>query len=665
MSRPKIMISSEVDEEDDYIEDSIILKKSTDFSALSSVETEIPKLSVEYFDKNMRDNVWLVEEQEEKIQKEKAERDNQLKKEDLIKKRRENNEFRKPDEKMLLSSKRQKEGEKEKSDHRNKKSKIYDKNKVIFNFDWDPNDDTSQNALRASFEPLLGFGKGLKAGIDEEEQRAASKKYDILLDKRDKQLGLDTKSQISAASKSNSENYQDVTKKRRDEMTDRDWKIFRENHNIIVKGDLSTTPKPIRNWREANLMKELTDIIEITYAKPTSIQMQAIPIGLDRLDMIGLSPTGSGKSVAFLLPLINFLLTFKKNSKNTQRTHTVKADLLSNSDVGPYALVLAPTRELAQQIEEEFIKLTKRLNVKLKSVCLVGGKSIDDQFSTLSRGVDLVVGAPGRTKDCINRSYVAFHNCMFVVIDEADKLIKDGFEEDLKYILDSMITPDDEVRDKELLLRLIENSKIRTMMMFSATMTKVLEKLARTYLKSPCFVQIAQDDNFEIAQYFEIIKTNNSKYDKLRIILKDYKAPIIIFVNHKSSTHEVLKFCERSRYSCTEIHGDKTQDAREKALRGFKNGDYDILISTSLMGRGIDVEGVTCVINFDTPLSLEDYEHRIGRTGRAGKKGTAITFLTDKSNEFASLLCKHLEKKGVPIPEELINASSDNIIYAN
>ena len=162
----------------------------------------------------------------------------------------------------------------------------------------------------------------------------------------------------------------DIMTKRKEDMSDRDWKIFRENFNIIVKGDKNIPIRPIRSWKEASISKELLHIIEKLYSMPTSIQMQAIPIGIERQDLIAVSPTGSGKSIAFLLPIINFLL----NSK-----------LMINTRIeGPQAIIIAPTRELAQQIEEEFYKLTRKLSQKLKSVCLVGQKSIEDQFSIIS-----------------------------------------------------------------------------------------------------------------------------------------------------------------------------------------------------------------------------------------------------------------------------------------
>lgn len=627
--------------------------------------------------------------------------------------------------------------------HKAKPSKIkpkkIDKNKVVFNFDWDPKEDTSQQSLlkHNTFEPKIGFGKSRIAGYDEELQLNCQKEYEDLLLKRDKKFGFIHNDNTNADNINMSGNnqlnknkitYEDVDTKSLDKMTKRDWKIFRENNNIVVKSDLYTTPLPMRSWKESTLTNELYENLRKIYKQPTPIQMQTIPIGLLRRDCLGLSPTGSGKSAAFLIPLIQFLLEDKKkelressihnhNKKINKEKHRNKdEDYEYNNRFGnknsennskrldaliqtqsPSSIILAPTRDLAQQIEEEFIKLTQLLSIKLKSVCLVGGKSIEEQYSVLSNGVDLVVGAPGRVKDCIERAFVNLEECVYVVIDEADKMIKDGFEEDMVYILNSMNWSDREVKmvhdmknsnnsnqDNQYISNTSSNtfnsngnaqvynslskanhlndSKIRTLMMFSATMSSKLEKLAKQYLKNPAHILINREEQQqEIKHIFEITKSSNAKYTELRQLLGEFKPPIMIFVNHKISTNEILKYVEKLNYRAIDMHGDKTQDMREKALRGFKKGDYDILISTSLLARGIDVAGISLVINFDAPNNIEDYEHRTGRTGRAGKKGTAVTFLTDNDSEFASLLAREFEKKGRLVPEELFNASKGSL----
>lgn len=497
---------------------------------------------------------------------------------------------------------------KEESD--NKKTFLNNK-KQIFKFEWDNNEDTSKNG----YSDLSVFNPKV----------IQNKKYD------------DIRFQVN-----------DVNSKNIELMNLRDWKIYRENFNITVKSDLNSTPNPIRNWDESSLTNELIRILKKKFETPTPIQKQIIPIGLKRKDCIGISPTGSGKSLAFLIPIIHFLMIEKMTGNSNINENSVLIE-----SIGPLALVLAPTRDLAQQIEEEFNKIVSLLSYDLKSVCIIGGKDIDEQYSILTKGVDLVVGAPGRIKDCIKRSYVHFSNCSFVIIDEADKMISDGYEEDIKFILNDMNWQRySESKNSNKNFK-NDNQEDQTLMMFSATMSHNLEILAKTYLLNPCHIQIIQDDYSNIKQMFELANNHYIKQSYLKGILKNYSGPIIIFVNSKVNTNEVYKYIEKLGYSCVEMHGDKSQDQRELALKGFKNGEYNILISTSLVGRGIDIDNVNLVINYDTPNSVDDYEHRIGRTGRAGNFGTAFTFIEDKSSEFVNQLVEHLSRRKLKIPNFL------------
>ena len=506
--------------------------------------------------------------------------------------------------------------------NQNKTEKRRHKGELIF--DWDPNDDTSKEIL---FEPKLSFGKGKIAGVDDEYLEYNKNYYNKLLDERDKQYGFEF---IPPLQKKREEII-NVEEKQIEKMTDRDWKIFRENYNIKIKSQ--DCELPIRSWEEAGLLKKLKDNILKLYKKPTAIQMQTIPVVLSRKDMIGISPTGSGKSAAFLIPLIHFILLQEKQ----QRVNLLGSD-------GPSCLIISPTRDLAIQIEEEFIKLTNNMN--LRSACLIGGKSIDEQFSSLSSGVDLVVGAPGRIKDLINRSYLELENCQFVVIDEADKIIKDGFEEDVKFIL--------------------EQIKNKTTLMFSATMSGFVEKMTKSYLKEDrIYIEILKEEEELIDQRFEVCVNQNIKYNQLKVALESNRPPIMVFTNKRETTLDILKFIEKLGFSAIDVHGEKAQDYRESVLKSFKEGKYDVLISTSLLGRGIDVKGVSLVINFDCPSSIEDYEHRIGRTGRAGKTGVSLTFLNEKNSAFAQVLAKEFEKKGKKVPKELLNSSNENVIYTN
>ena len=344
-------------------------------------------------------------------------------------------------------------------------------------------------------------------------------------------------------------------------MTERDWRIFREDHDIIIKG--GRVPYPIRSWSENDLPEYILKAIRDSgYKAPTSIQMQGIPIGLEKRDLIGLAPTGSGKSAAFLIPLIIYLNKLPPVSENRQD--------------GPYSMILAPSRELAVQIYDEFKKFAKYTN--LKAACLVGGRSAEEQAVTLGVGVEVIIGTPGRIQDTI----------------------------------------------------------------------------ARKYLRGPSYISIGEPGagKKQIEQQV-IFLDGHQKREKIRNILSRLRGTAMVFVNHKNSVDSLCKTLERFNFNVIAMHGGKSQDVREKALKGFKTGKYDVLVCTSLAARGIDIEGLSLVINYDCPKTIDDYTHRIGRTGRAGKKGTAITFLTSGDEEIFYDLREFLEHNEQHVPPEL------------
>jgi len=432
------------------------------------------------------------------------------------------------------------------------------------------------------------------------------------------------------------------TKKTICEMTERDWRIFREDHDIIIKG--GRVPYPIRSWSENDLPEYILKAIRDSgYKAPTSIQMQAIPIGLEKRDLIGLAPTGSGKSAAFLIPLIIYLNKLPPVSENRQD--------------GPYSMILAPSRELAVQIYDEFKKFSKYTN--LKAACLVGGRSAEEQAVQLGVGVEVIIGTPGRIQDTIERQFTTLNQCNYVIIDEADKMIKDGFEENLKFLLESIPATNLKSEDEKVIEEQEKECKLgikryRVTIMFSATMNSSLEKLARKYLRGPSYISIGEPGagKKQIEQQV-IFLDEHQKREKIRNILSRTRGTAMIFVNHKNSVDSLCKTLERFNFNVIGMHGGKSQDAREKALKGFKSGKYDVLVCTSLAARGIDVEGLSLVINYDCPKTIDDYTHRIGRTGRAGKEGTAITFLTSGDEEIFYDLREFLEHNKQHVPPEL------------
>ena len=307
------------------------------------------------------------------------------------------------------------------------------------------------------------------------------------------------------------------------EMSERDWRIFREDHDIIIKG--GRVPYPMRNWYEGDLPNYIIEAVQkAEYAKPTAIQIQGIPIGLERRDMIGLAPTGSGKSAAYLIPLIIYLNSLPPIDDKT-------------AEEGPYAMVLLPSRELAQQVFEEFNKFAK--NTNLRSICIVGGHSQEEQALKLRRGVEVIIGTPGRIMDNLDSRFTILNQCHYVVLDEADTMIKENHEETLNKILDCI--PKTNLKsDDENLAELQENEcktgdkLYRITMMFSATMTPSLEKLARKYLRCPSYISIGEPGKGkkDIDQKVEMLSESHKK-ERLRTILSKFKAPILVFVNHK------------------------------------------------------------------------------------------------------------------------------------
>ena len=258
------------------------------------------------------------------------------------------------------------------------------------------------------------------------------------------------------------------SEKKRSEMTERDWRIFREDNDIIIKG--GRVPIPMRAWEDVQLDPFIIDTIRrIDFKKPTSIQMQAIPIGLERRDLIGVAPTGSGKTIAFLVPLLTYL--------NFLPPITDK-----NLEDGPYALILTPTRELALQINSDFEKFAA--GSRLRSTVVVGGRSAEEQAFQLRKGCELLIGTPGRIKDALESRYTSLNQCSYVIIDEADRMVELGFDEDVNIILDAIPTTNMKSEDESIAEMQEKISKkgeklFRTTHMFSATMPSAVERIAR------------------------------------------------------------------------------------------------------------------------------------------------------------------------------------------
>ncbi|KAH8551768.1 P-loop containing nucleoside triphosphate hydrolase protein [Umbelopsis sp. PMI_123] len=538
-----------------------------------------------------------------------------------------------------------------------KKRKIRRMNEKKFVFDWDAGEDTSQdfNPLYAKRHTIQMFGRGHMAGIDEKEQKKQrSVFYDKLLDDR-----------RTIEEKGRASELMDMDKKREErlkwddrhwsekplaQMKERDWRIFKEDFNISCKG--GGIPNPIRSWPESNLPQKILDVIDqVGYKDPTPIQRQTIPIGLQNRDIIGIAETGSGKTASFVIPMLVYINDLPKLDE-------------SNMADGPYSLILAPTRELAQQIEQETLKFATPLGYNCVSI--VGGHAIEEQAFNLRNGAEIIIATPGRLRDCLERRILVLNQCTYVVMDEADRMIDMGFEADVNFILDALpvsnVKPDSaEAEDGDAMqVSLEDGNKYRQTTMFSATMPPAVERLAKKYLRRPAVVTIGTAGQAveTVEQKVEMINGDEKKKNRLMELLNsgNYPAPVIVFVNQKKNVDLLARTINKSGHHAVTLHGSKSQEQRELALAQLKEGNADVLVATDVAGRGIDVKNVSLVVNYDMAKNIEDYTHRIGRTGRAGQSGTAITFLTNNDTDVMYDLKQMLSKSTISkVPPELAN----------
>ncbi|NOC44309.1 DEAD/DEAH box helicase [Ruegeria sp. HKCCD7559] len=349
------------------------------------------------------------------------------------------------------------------------------------------------------------------------------------------------------------------------------------------------------------------------FTQPTPIQNQAIPLALNGHDILGLAQTGTGKTLAFGLPLIDHLLA--QPGKPDPKTAK--------------ALILAPTRELVNQIADSLRTLTK--GTKLRVATVVGGQSINKQIMFLSRGTDILVATPGRLIDLMERGAVNLGAVRHLVLDEADQMLDLGFIHALRKIAPALGTP-------------------RQTMLFSATMPKQMEELSRAYLTNPQRVQVSPPGKAadKITQSLHFV-SRPGKPAKLREILsKDVDALTLVFTRTKHGAERLMKGLVADGYNAASIHGNKSQGQRDRAIKAFRAGEINILVATDVAARGIDIPGVAYVINFDLPEVPDNYVHRIGRTARAGREGEAIAFCSPEEVDLLRQIQK-LMKIEIPV----------------
>ncbi|KAH8739861.1 U5 snRNP 100 kD protein [Cryptosporidium ryanae] len=504
--------------------------------------------------------------------------------------------------------------------------------KNVLKFEWSNSEDTTRFESNDLYKNRLDIDK-----LQRKKQRRSgdlymAKEYECRENKTRSLSGDESRSYKRLLGSDNEIFVVDKMELKYDQMTERDWKIFREDNSINVKG--LNVVNPIRNWDDCIYIGVNKSLVRnIKYDKPTPIQMQCIPIGISGRDMIGIAETGSGKTVAFLVPLLNYVSKFPRIDHNTSQN-------------GPYGLILAPARELALQIEEEAQKLTSTnvsYSLNIRTLSIVGGRNIEQQAFTLRKGVEIIIATPGRMKDCLEKAFTVLSQCFYLVLDEADRMIDLGFQEPLNYILDQMPP--------------IKNKRVTHM--FSATMQKELETIAKKYLNSPINVTIGDIGvgKKSIQQILNFIPENKKKPTLINTLNNKELStpPIMIFLNQKKMVDIICREITSHGFRAISLHGGKMQETRENNLNQFKSGIYDILVSTDVAGRGIDISNVNLVINYDLPKTIETYTHRIGRTGRAGKNGIAISFVTPEDSGLYSDLKKFLISTNNIVPNELKN----------
>ena len=354
-------------------------------------------------------------------------------------------------------------------------------------------------------------------------------------------------------------------------------------------------------------------VAEMGYESMTPIQEQAIPVVLTGQDVMGAAQTGTGKTAAFSLPLLQRLLKHESSSTSPAR-HPVRA------------LVLLPTRELADQVAQQIALYAKY--TKLRSTVVFGGMDMKPQTIELKKGVEVLVATPGRLLDHIEAKNAVLNQVEYVVLDEADRMLDIGFLPDLQRILSYL-------------------PKQRTTLLFSATFSPEIKRLAVSYLQNPISIEVARPN--ETASTVEQRFYSANDDDKRRAIHQVLRTRGIkqafIFVNSKLGCARLARSLEREGLKTTALHGDKSQDERLKALDAFKQGEVDLLVCTDVAARGLDIKDVPAVFNFDVPFNAEDYVHRIGRTGRAGASGLAVTLVSGSDARLVADIEKLLKTK--------------------
>ncbi|XP_028993023.1 DEAD-box helicase 3 X-linked a isoform X2 [Betta splendens] len=416
---------------------------------------------------------------------------------------------------------------------------------------------------------------------------------------------------------------------------------FEKYDDIPVEATGTNSPKHIESFHDVDMGEIIMGNITLSrYTRPTPVQKHAIPIIKSKRDLMACAQTGSGKTAAFLLPVLSQIYTDGPGDA----LQAAKNSGQENGRYGrrkqyPLSLVLAPTRELALQIYDEARKFAYRSHVR---PCVVyGGADIGQQIRDLERGCHLLVATPGRLVDMMERGKIGLDHCNYLVLDEADRMLDMGFEPQIRRIVEQDTMPP---------------KGIRQTMMFSATFPKEIQILARDFLEDYIFLAVGRvgSTSENITQKVVWVEENDKRSFLLDLLNATGKDSLtLVFVETKKGADALEDFLYREGYACTSIHGDRSQRDREEALHQFRSGRCPILVATAVAARGLDISNVKHVINFDLPSDIEEYVHRIGRTGRVGNLGLATSFFNDKNSNITKDLLDILVEAKQEVPSWL------------
>jgi len=410
-------------------------------------------------------------------------------------------------------------------------------------------------------------------------------------------------------------------------MTKAEVKAYHGEHNITMFGKGRKKMKPILNFGDLGFPDAVMSVCS-GFKAPTPIQAQCWPVLASGRDVIGIAETGSGKTLAFSIPALRHI-----------QHRLASEDKSVRGKATPCMLVVAPTRELAMQSQEVLAAAGKSCGVR--SLCLYGGVPKWGQQQELQKGsTEVVVATPGRLIDLLNDESVDLSQVSYLVLDEADRMLDQGFERDVRAIV-------------------AKTHPGRQTALFSATWPDSVRELAHSMLTKPIKVTIGSDDlaaGSRITQLVEVIE-DRAREQRLQQLLKKYHKSrtnrVLIFVLYKKEAARLESTLARTGWKATSIHGDKSQEGRTRAVEQFKSGEVPLLVATDVAARGLDIPGVDFVINYSFPLTIEDYVHRIGRTGRAGREGTSHTFFQPSDKLRAGELVRVLKEAGQEVPQEM------------